>query len=93
MIFAAEQSSWSFGPWTSNASFIYCGLEGQRVTHFILCAGSFARLKGQSVFAHRDKVDRLEWTKRAGTRQAVSSDEGALKTFSAGALEDSDSVF
>jgi len=93
MIFAGRGQPWSFGPWTSDADFLYCGVEQRRVSHWIQCGGSVARLGGQSVFAHRGKVERLEWTRRAGISQAFCSEDGALKDFSEGVLHDSDSVF
>jgi hypothetical protein len=63
------------------------------VSHFILCSGSFAKLRGGSVFEHRERVERLEWTKRSETSQAFCSEDAAIKSFSEVALESSDSVF
>jgi hypothetical protein len=92
MIFAGEKQNWSFGPWTSDARFLYCRLEDNYVTHFILCDGSFVKLKEQSVFAHRDRVERLEWTKRDGA-QAFCSKDAAAKDFSENVLGSCDSIF
>jgi hypothetical protein len=93
MIFAGEKQSWSLGPWTSDARFLYCRLEDHCVTHFILCDGSFVNLRGQSVFAHHDKVERLEWTKRDGSTQAFCSKDAATKDFSENVLGSCDSIF
>ncbi|MGA9041766.1 MAG: alginate lyase family protein [Terriglobales bacterium] len=93
IIFARKEQIWSLGPWTSNARFIYCSLEADRIVHFILCNGSFAKLMTESVFTHPQKVDRLEWAKSAGTRQTFCSDDAAIKAFSAVVLESCDSVF
>jgi hypothetical protein len=93
MIFAGEEQSWTLGWWTSDSRFIYCGLEDGRVTHFILCGGSFVKLLEKSVFTHSQKVERLEWTKRAGTSQVFCSTDGAIPSFSESTLESSDSVF
>jgi hypothetical protein len=93
MVFAGEKQNWSFGPWTSDARFIYCRLEDNYVTHFILCDGSLVKLKEQSVFAHRDKVERLEWTKRDGAAQAFCSKDAATKDFSENVLGSCDSIF
>ncbi len=93
MIIPGEEKPWTFGPWTSDASFIYCGLEDGRVSHFILSGGSFAKLNGNSAFTYPDKVERLEWINRAGTIQTFCSDDAALKTFSEIVLESCDSVF
>jgi Heparinase II/III-like protein/Heparinase II/III N-terminus len=93
MIFAGEKQNWNFGPWTSDAGFLYCRLEDNCVAHFILCDGSFVNLKGQSVFAHRDKVERLEWTKRDGTARAFCSKDAATKDLSENLLCSCDSIF
>ena len=93
MIFAGGERTWSFGRWTSDARFIYCDLKDGRVTHFILCGGSFAKLLGKSAFTYPQKVERLEWTKQAGTGQAFCSDCAAIKAFSEVVLESCDSVF
>jgi uncharacterized heparinase superfamily protein len=93
LIFAEEQPSWSFGPWTSDATFLYCAIEEKRVTHFVLCAGKRVTLHGKSVFASRDRVERLEWTKRNGTSDTFCSDDGAIKDFSSVVLDACDSLF
>jgi hypothetical protein len=93
LIFAESEHSWSFGPWTSDARFVYCQLGDNCVTHFILCDGSMATLKGQSVFANREKVERLEWTLHDGASEASCSNDAAIKHFSDTALKLCDSVF
>jgi uncharacterized heparinase superfamily protein len=80
VIFAREEE-WRFGPWTSDARFVYCCLEDGRVAHFILCDGSFIKLRGQSILAHGDKVERLEWVKQSGTGQIFCSEDAAIKDF------------
>jgi hypothetical protein len=92
MIFAGE-GKWSLGPWTSDAKFVYCGLEHNQVMHFVLCEGSFASVNGKSVFAHRDKVERLEWMKQPGTNQTFCSNDASIRDFADGVLEACDSVF
>jgi Heparinase II/III-like protein/Heparinase II/III N-terminus len=93
MIIAEKESIWTFGPWTSDANFIYCGLEDGRIVHFILCGGSFAKLNGEPAFTYHEKAERLEWINRAGTIQTLCSDDAAIETFSAVSLESCDSVF
>jgi hypothetical protein len=90
MIFAQE-TKWNLGPWTSDATFVYCRLEHDRITHFVLCDSSFASVNGKSVFAHRDKVERLEWTNRSGASQTFCSDDASIKDFSEAVLESCDS--
>jgi hypothetical protein len=93
LIFAEVQPSWSFGPWTSDARFLYFAIEDKRVTHFVLCAGKMVTLHGKSVFTSRDGVERLEWTRRDGTSETFCSDEGAIKDFSSVVLDACDSLF
>jgi hypothetical protein len=93
MIFAEGGQTWTLGPWTSDAGFLYCGLEAGIITHFILCGGSSAKLNGKSVFVHPMKVERLEWAKQAGARQTFCSDDATIQAFSEGVLESCGSVF
>jgi hypothetical protein len=93
LLLAGAEQSWSFGPWAGDARFVYCAVENKQVTHFILCEGSHLTLNGHSLFAHHGKVERLEWTKRDGTRQVFSSLDAAIGSFSTAILETYDSVF
>jgi hypothetical protein len=93
MLFAPasrEQTSpatWSFGPWRSDARFLYFCLQDRRVSHLVSCEGSFVHLDGKTVLSHNSPLQYLEWINRKGERWINSSDEGAADTFSVKAIE------
>jgi hypothetical protein len=93
MLFAPasrEQTSpatWSFGPWRSDARFLYFCLQGRRVSHLVSCEGSFVHLDGKTVLSHNSPLQYLEWINRKGERWMNSSDERAADTFSVKAIE------
>lgn len=87
MIFRqAEPTVWNFGPWTSDARFLYFRLKGRRIDHLVFCDGSFAQLQGESIVSHGGTLQWLEWTNRSGQNQLACSDEAVRNSFSAGGL-------
>jgi hypothetical protein len=82
MIFSDAREDWRLGPWTSDAEFIYCGIQGGEIVQFISCDGSFAKLNEKEVFAHTGKVAHLEWFSQAGMTRVFSSDDAAVRSFS-----------
>ncbi|HEX4424302.1 MAG TPA: alginate lyase family protein [Terriglobales bacterium] len=93
LIFAENNHSWSFGPWTSDAGFLCCEIVDNCVTRFILCDGGKVALNGNSVFANRQKIERLEWAQSKGASKVFCSEDAAIKHFSEEALISSASVF
>jgi len=87
MIFRqAQKTVWNFGPWASDARFLYFCVKDRRVNHVLFCEGSFAQLPGESLISQDATLQWLEWTNRAGQQQLFSSDESAARSFSATAL-------
>jgi hypothetical protein len=92
MIFhQGQRGEWNFGPWTSDAKFLYFCVKDRRVDHLVFCEGSFARLRGEALLSHDATLQSLEWTKREGQHQLACSDETAARSFS-GSLLDSEIV-
>jgi hypothetical protein len=87
------EQAWSLGPWTSDAEFLYCGIEGHRVTHLVLFGGGFAKLRGETVVTLRHAVERFEWISREGVGQVFSSEAAAVQSLSEHLLESCDAVF
>ena len=82
MIFdRGHRGIWHFGPWTSDAKFLYFCVKDQRVDHLVFCEGSFARLRGESLISHNATLQRLEWTNRDGQHRLVCSDDAAARFF------------
>ena len=87
---SGEQTSlatWSFGPWRSDARFLYFCLQDRRVSHLVCCEGSFVHLDGKLVLSHTSPLQYLEWINRKGERWINASDERAAATFSVKAIE------
>jgi hypothetical protein len=93
MIFRqAQKAVWNFGPWTSDATFLYFRVKDRRVDHVVFCEGSFAQLRGEPLISHDATLQWLEWTHREGEPQLAGSDEAPARFFSSSALA-SDIVF
>lgn len=81
------RGEWHFGPWTSNAKFLYFCVKDRRVDHLVFCEGSFARLRSEALISHDATVQSLEWTKREGEHQLACSDEAAARSFCGDVLD------
>ena len=82
----AQPAAWNFGPWTSDARFLYFRMEDRHIDHLAFCEGSFIQLRGQSLVSHCGNLQWLEWTNREGQQQMACSDEAARQSFSAKVL-------
>jgi hypothetical protein len=84
MIFRqAQKSVWNFGPWTSDARFLYFCVRDRRLDHLVFCEGSFAQLGGESLISHGATLQWLERRSAKGQQQLACSDEAAARSFSA----------
>lgn len=91
VIFAGPaHQTWSFGPWSSDARLLLCVVEHGRVMHLIACTASFVKMGAKKVFEHSGIIDRLEWSKKEGVGQIVSSDATAARCFLQEGLESGD---
>jgi hypothetical protein len=87
MVFRKKQkAAWNFGPWTSDARFLYCCVKDRRVDHLVFCDGSFAQFRGESLIAHSAALQWLDWMNREGRHQLLCSDESCARLFSPAAL-------
>src|SRR5258706_1846116 len=77
---------WSFGPWTSDAKFLYHHAQGQQVQRLVLCEGSFLQFQAESLFSSDAVVQWLDWTKGHGAVQMACSNESVAGSFASGAL-------
>jgi hypothetical protein len=83
----AKRSAWTFGPWTSDAHFLYVGVKDRRVTHLVCCEATFVHLHGEPVFSRDAPLQYLEWLNRKGERWTNSSDETTARSLSVKAIE------
>jgi hypothetical protein len=83
MIFAnLDKETWTCRGWTSDARFLYCCFDEGRLTHFILCEGSFAHSENNPLLAHNRKMEWFEWQIREGLPRIFSSDDRAQNSWS-----------
>jgi hypothetical protein len=92
MIFRENQkTTWNFGPWTSDARFLYLCVKDRWVNQIVLCDGTFLQLGDKSLISHQTTLQWLEWH-REGPHQVAGSDQAAVGSFLGSAL-DSEIVF
>ena len=62
MFFADEAGTWQFGPWVSDARFLFCSTSGdETVRRLVICDGSYVELSGRQVFTSEVPLMRGEW--------------------------------
>ena len=62
-LFSAQGNiPWTCGPWTGDASFLYCKLESGRFTRVIMVAGSFAEWRGRRFVSNPSAIGSFEWS-------------------------------
>jgi hypothetical protein len=83
----AKPAAWTFGPWTSDATFLYFCLRDQRVSHLVCCGASVVHLHGEPVFSRAAPLQYVEWINRKGERWTKCSDEAAARSLSVKAIE------
>ncbi len=79
IFFAECNRRWEFGPWSSDAAFLYCGVvprEGS--VHWVLCEGSYIDAAGQRVVTCSRPVERWECVCRGTERLVFCSEESAV---------------
>jgi hypothetical protein len=77
-----ETKDWRFGDWESDAEFLYYCAEGQRISQIAACRVSFIKYHGEALVSASRPVERFEYCKRDGKREASSSDKELLRSFS-----------
>ena len=60
LFFADEAGSWQFGPWASDARFLFCSTISGNLNRFIVCDGSFLEVGGRRVFSAKTAMVRDE---------------------------------
>ncbi|MGH9515910.1 MAG: alginate lyase family protein [Terriglobales bacterium] len=74
--------AWKFRDWESDGEFFYCCAESQRISHIAACQASFIKHHGEALVSASRPIERFEYWEREGKRQASSSDQDVLLSFS-----------
>jgi hypothetical protein len=79
IVFSNQPCHWTSGIWSSDASFLYCGVTAQGfLRHLALSGGSFVELDRRRVFSARRPVGLFEWRQGRAGEQMSCSDEKAI---------------
>jgi hypothetical protein len=73
---------WNFGDWESDGEFLYYCAEGQHISQMTICNASVLKYRGEALVSASQRVERFEYWEREGKRQASSSNEEFLRSFS-----------
>lgn len=78
-VFFGGNGSWHCGPWSSDASLLYCALEDGRLEHVVMVSGSYAQWQDKQFIVHPTRVERFEWVAGRDGPKTYSSDRAALE--------------
>ena len=62
--FALDKRPWSFGPWFSDAEFLYCRLDAERLVHLVLVGGTYVAWQGRELLRASGPSRFFEWRGR-----------------------------
>ena len=62
--FALDKRPWNFGPWFSDAEFLYCRIEAEKLVHLIMVGGTYVAWQGQELLKAPGPSAFFEWRKQ-----------------------------
>jgi hypothetical protein len=62
--FALDKRPWNFGPWFSDAEFLYCRIEAEKLLHLIMVGGTYVAWQGQELIKAPGPSAFFEWRKQ-----------------------------
>jgi hypothetical protein len=62
--FALDERPWNFGPWFSDAEFLYCRIEQQKLVHLVMVGGTYLAWQGQEMLKAPGPSAFFEWRKQ-----------------------------
>jgi hypothetical protein len=78
----SNSQPWQCGPWSSDATFLYCCLQRGKLQRLILMDSSFCKWQDTEIVTLRHRVERFEWSLSAsGDVNTRSSDVDAVQHF------------
>jgi hypothetical protein len=78
LFFSQGNGPWTCGPWTSDASLLYCKLEHSQFTHVIMVSGSFAEWRGKRFVSHSSSAESFEWSRPGSGKVFSHESDGVL---------------
>jgi hypothetical protein len=81
MVFGRSSgTAWTFGPWTSDARFLYYRVRDRQMWHVVSCEGSFLQFRGNLLFSNARPLQWLDWLNRPGAMRVACSDESLISS-------------
>jgi hypothetical protein len=68
--FALDKRPWTFGPWFSDAEFLYCRIVDNKLTHLIVVGGTYVAWQGRELLKAPGPSSFFEWRQQDGLLQA-----------------------
>jgi hypothetical protein len=62
--FALDKRPWKFGPWFSDAEFLYCHIEADKLVHLVVVGGTYVSWQGQPLLKAAGPSAFFEWRRR-----------------------------
>jgi hypothetical protein len=62
--FALDKRPWNFGPWFSDAEFLYCRIAADNLTHLIVVGGTYVAWQGRELLRAPRPSSFFEWRKQ-----------------------------
>jgi hypothetical protein len=62
--FALDKRPWNFGPWFSDAEFLYCRIQEEKLVHLIVIGGTYVAWQGQQLLKAAGPSAFFEWRKQ-----------------------------
>jgi hypothetical protein len=62
--FALGKRPWNFGAWFSDAEFLYCRVQGEKLVHLIVVGGTYVAWQGKELLKAPGPSAFFEWRKQ-----------------------------
>jgi hypothetical protein len=73
--FALDKRPWNFGPWFSDAEFLYCRIEADKLVHLVVIGGTHVSWQSQPLLKAPGPSAFFEWRKRGAV---LNSEPGSF---------------
>lgn len=68
--FALDKRPWNFGPWFSDAEFLYCRIVAEKLTHLVVVGGTYVAWKNRELLKAPGPSTFFEWREQDGLLHA-----------------------
>lgn len=68
--FARDKRPWNFGPWFSDAEFLYCRIQEDKLVHLVMVGGTYVAWQNQELLKAPGPSAFFEWSKQGALLNA-----------------------